>query len=132
MKFSRYFLIVLTAGAVFFHLTGAFASPRIAPQEATARLEAGNAVLVDVREPGEWADGVVVGALLLPLSDLRGARTLWNPALEAHKGKEFIIYCRSGNRSGIAVKLLESEGHKASNAGGFSTWKKSGAAVKTP
>ncbi len=132
MKFSRYFLVVLLIGAVFFHLTGAFASPRIDPKEATTRLESGKAVLIDVREPGEWADGVVTGALLLPLSDLRGPRTLWTPALETHKDKELIIYCRSGNRSGIALKILEAEGFKGVNAGAFSTWKKSGAPVKTP
>ncbi len=132
MKFSRFFLVILVVGAVFFHLTGLFASPRIDPKEATSRLDSGNAVLVDVREPNEWADGVVDGALLLPLSDLRGNRTLWGPALDTHRNKEFILYCRSGNRSEIALKILQTEGIKGSNAGGFSTWQNSGAPVTKP
>lgn len=132
MKFSRYFLVVLLIGAVFFHLTGAFASPRIDPAEATTRLASGNAVLIDVREPSEWESGVVEGALLLPLSDLRGGRALWKPVLETHTDKEIIVYCRSGARSGTATKLLEESGFKATNAGAFSSWVKSGATVVKP
>ena len=132
MKFTRYFLLLLLIGGVFFHLTGAFASPRLSPEEASQRLESGTAVLIDVREPTEWEDGVVTGALLLPLSDLRSTRTRWMPALEIHGKKELILYCRSGNRSGIAQKLLQSEGFNASNAGGFSDWVKSRAPTTKP
>jgi len=104
----------------------------ISPEEAARRIAAGTAILIDVREPGEWRDGVVTGALLLPLSDLRGERAKWRPVLDANRDKELILYCRSGNRSGQAVRILAEEKLKATNAGGFSAWKSAGQPVRTP
>jgi rhodanese-related sulfurtransferase len=89
-------------------------------------------VLIDVREPSEWAGGVVKGALLLPLSDLRGERSQWRPALAAHADKELILYCRSGNRSGIAANILAEEKLRVTNAGAFSAWKAAGQPVVVP
>lgn len=96
----------------------------IAPAEAARRVAAGEAVLIDVREPNEWAHGVAAPALLLPLSDLRGDRLSWKAALAKHRDKELILYCRTGNRSGIAAGILEKEGFRTANAGGFSAWRK--------
>ena len=102
------------------------------PEEAARRLAAGTAVLIDVREPDEWREGVVTGALLLPLSDLQGNRQQWKPVLAANADKELILYCRSGNRSGIAARLLTGEKFKTANAGGFSAWKAAGQPVRIP
>lgn len=106
--------------------------PAIDPAEAAKRVAAGTAVLVDVREPAEWAGGVVASATLLPLSDLRGDRKAWQPFLEANKGKEIILYCRSGNRAGQAATVLAAEGKAVANAGGFSAWEAAGQPVRTP
>jgi len=93
------------------------------PSEAAQQVAAGTAVLVDVREPAEWAaTGVAEPAILLSLSDLRGDRTQWKPFLEQNKDKELILYCRSGNRSGIAAGILTKEGYTVANAGAFKTW----------
>lgn len=108
------------------------AGPSISPAEAGERVAAGRAVLVDVREPGEWASGVAGPALLLPLSDLRGARTLWGPALEANRGRELILYCASGARSGLAAAQLRREGFEVLNAGGFGGWRRAGLTVRQP
>lgn len=97
--------------------------PKVAPAEAAARVAAGRAVVVDVREPAEWAEsGAVAGAALLPLSDLRGDRAAWKAFLDAHRGDELILYCRSGNRSGQAAQILAAEGFSVANAGGFRDW----------
>ena len=104
----------------------------IDPAEAAKRVAAGTAVLVDVREPAEWETGVVASAALLPLSDLKGDRKAWAPFLEANKGKEIILYCRSGNRAGQAAALLSAEGKATANAGGFSAWEAAGQPVRTP
>ena len=109
-----------------------FAGDIITPDEASRRVASGEAILVDVREPAEWADGVVSGALLLPLSDLRGERERWKPVLEANRDKELIVYCRSGNRSAQAIAILEKENFKATNAGGFADWKSAGQPVARP
>ncbi len=102
------------------------------PDEAARLVESGEAVLVDVREPAEWAGGVAKPALLLSLSDLRGPRQQWGPALEQHQGKTFLLYCASGMRSGTAARQLMSEGHTAKNLGGFGRWARSGLPTRQP
>ena len=125
-------LILALVLAVIFFAQRMLAGPVLTPEEAARRVAAGTAVLIDVREPGEWRDGVVKGALLLPLSDLQGERLQWKPVLAANADKELILYCRSGNRSGIAARLLSGEKFKTANAGGFSAWKAAGQPVVIP
>ena len=96
----------------------------LSPEETGTLLANENVVLVDVREPSEWERGVIQGALLLPLSDLNGERREWKAFLETHKDSEVLLYCRSGNRSGIAARILEKEGIKVRNVGAFSSLSK--------
>jgi rhodanese-related sulfurtransferase len=94
----------------------------VTPAEAAHLVADGKAVLVDVREADEWADGVAAPAELLALSDLTGPRQTWKPFLEKNRDKELILYCRSGGRSGRAAQLLAAEGYRTANAGGFNDW----------
>jgi len=100
-----------------------FAGRRIAPAVAQQKLQSGEAVLIDVREPGERKSGVAGPALLLPASDLLGERRQWKPFLAANKNKELILYCASGIRSGNAAMILRKEGFKTANLGGLSRWR---------
>jgi len=109
-----------------------FGGPRISAAEADAKLQAGTAVLVDVREPGEWPSGVAKPAALLPLSDLRGPRRQWGAFLAQHREKQIILYCASGLRSGSAASLLRKEGFTVANLGGFFAWSQAGLPVKKP
>lgn len=103
---------------------------RVDPAEAARLVEAGTAVLIDVREPSEWAEtGVAKPALLIPLGDLAGEAA--QRQLAAHKGKELIFYCRSGGRSGMAASRMAQMGYKTANAGGFSAWASAGLPVRT-
>ena len=102
------------------------------PTEAARLIEAGEAVLIDVREPAEWSRGVAQPALLHAMSDLRGSRQHWNPTLEQHRGKMILLYCASGMRSGAAARQLRTEGHDAHNIGGFSRWGRSGLPTRQP
>lgn len=117
--------VVCAAGVVF--LGPVMGAPRIEPAEALQKVAGGGAVLIDVREPSEWTGGVVTGALLLPLSDLKGSRSVWAKELDSAKGKELVIYCRSGNRSGIAGAILEKEGWIVWNAGSYTGMAKASA-----
>jgi rhodanese-related sulfurtransferase len=111
-------------------LRGADASV-VAPAEAAKRVADGKAVLIDVREPAEWVEtGVAAPAALLPLSNLNGDRKLWKEFLEKNRDKELILYCRSGNRSGRAAKLLAGEGFRTANAGGFGDWQSANLPVR--
>lgn len=128
------FLFLLLAGAgvylAFRMLLGA--KPGIPPSEAKAALDAGTAVLIDIREPDEWAGGVAKGAVLLPFSDLGGNRKSWRPFLEKNKGRKLLLYCASGTRSGMAVRLLSGEGFDTVNAGGIGAWIRAGWPVTPP
>lgn len=107
-------------------------APRLTPAECADRIRQGTAVVVDVREPDEWPSGVAEGAALLPLSDLNGSRTQWKPFLAANAGRELLVYCAAGGRSGLAAKVLVSEGLRAANTGGLSDWKSSGWPIVQP
>ena len=103
---------------------------RVAPAEAAQLVADGKAVLIDVREPDEWAGGVAAPAVLLALSDLTGPRQTWKPFLEKNRDQELILYCRSGSRSGRAAQLLAAEGYRTANAGGFNDWARAGLPVR--
>jgi rhodanese-related sulfurtransferase len=110
---------------------GAAEVQKISPAEAAKKVASGEAVLVDVREPAEWAEsGVAAPAELLPMSDFDGDQKLWKPFLEKNAGKELILYCRSGNRSGKVAAKLESKGHKVENSGAFKDWAAAGLPVR--
>jgi rhodanese-related sulfurtransferase len=96
--------------------------PRLTPAECTVRVRAGEAFIIDVREPGEWTDGVAQHAALLPLSDLHGARARWQPFLALVGERELLIYCAVGGRAGIVAKILAVEGFKVANTGGLTDW----------
>jgi rhodanese-related sulfurtransferase len=98
------------------------AAPRPPPLDCAARLRSGAAVLIDVREPAEWAEGVAQNAVLLPLSDLTGGRLQWTPFLSHHRERELFVYCRSGGRSAIAARILAAEGFRAANTGSLTDW----------
>ena len=125
-------LLLALVVAVFLLLRYLLAGPSITPAEAAARVASGKAVLIDVREPGEWSGGVAEPALLCSLSDLRGARAQWKSVLEANRGKELILYCASGARSGLAAGVLRKEGFNAVNCGGFGGWRGAGLPVRQP
>ncbi len=119
---------------LFPSLRSAFADDarRVEPLEAARLVRERKAVLVDVREPAEWAGGVARKAVLLPLSDLKGPRRQWQPFLDQVGGREILLYCRSGSRSGVAARMLGGEGFKAANAGSLYAWSRAGLPVCTP
>ena len=63
-------------------------------------------VIVDVRTPAEFAEGHLEGAELLDLTGGDFAAAL--PSLDPDA--EYVVYCRSGNRSGQAVAMMEDAG----------------------
>lgn len=80
------------------------------------------AFLVDVRTPGEFAEGHVVGSVNIPLDKV-------TMELEKFKNKKnIIVFCRSGNRSGQAKTILEQQGIVNVTNGG--TWEEVNQFVK--
>jgi rhodanese-related sulfurtransferase len=112
--------------------SGAAGVRHTTPAEAARLVASGSAVLVDVREPNEWKEGVAQPAVLLPLSDLTGPRQKWKAFLAQHRQREIILYCKAGGRAGNAAQLLAGEGYRVANVGGFSAWVAAGLPTRTP
>ena len=75
---------------------------------------------LDVRTMREHADGAIPNTDCIPLQEI-GQRL---SELNDHKNKKIIVYCRSGNRSGKATKILKENGFDAVNLiGGMNSWK---------
>ncbi len=101
--------------------------PTINAQEAYSLLESDdNITLLDVRTPKEFKeDGYIESAKLIPLGVLAQNISMLN------KSKKILVYCRSGNRSLSASRILEKSGFEVINlSGGILEWKKSGFSVK--
>ena len=81
----------------------------ITPEEARAMMDDGDVVILDVREPSEFATGHVPGAINVPLGEIRMGRTLPEcPDLD----KTVLIYCRSGRRSDIGGRIMAASGYR--------------------
>ena len=93
----------------------------ITVQELKERLEKGESIhLVDVREPYENAE-FNIGGTLLPLGDIRNMQT---ESIDDWKHDEIVLYCRSGNRSGISATILDQLGFTNTKnlVGGMLAW----------
>lgn len=66
-------------------------------------------VVIDVREPWEFADGHIKGAINLSLANLMSGAPELN---DIPKDANIIVYCRTGNRSSIAMNILRGMGFK--------------------
>ena len=85
------------------------------------------AVIVDVREPAEYAGGHIPGAVSMPLSRFDASRI---PALA--EGQHLVVHCQAGVRCGAASRLLLAAGFQGSInrlRGGFMAWLSAGGAV---
>ncbi len=96
----------------------------ISAQEVNQLLEKkSDVVLLDVRTKAEYtgALGHIKGSVLIPLQELAERSSELLP----YKDKRIIIYCRSGNRSQVAAKILMEQGFDVVNMlGGMRAWNK--------
>jgi rhodanese-related sulfurtransferase len=93
----------------------------ISAADAADRIRKGNAILVDIREPGEHARECIAGAKLMPAS-------CFNPADLATAGKAVIFHCQSGSRTRAnADRLCMVDAPEVYVLeGGLSAWKAAG------
>lgn len=91
------------------------------PLAAFAAAHSDGAIVVDVREPGEYVGGHVPGATLVPMGQLPSRLH------ELPKGMPVYVICASGNRSLPMTSFLARAGYDAySVAGGTSAWARAG------
>jgi len=88
--------------------------------QARAELEAGTALLIDLREPDEHARGVASGALLLPMSQLEARLD----EIPTDPTARVLLICNTQNRSRATLRRLHERGyvHLRYVHGGMSGW----------
>lgn len=94
----------------------------LTPAQALEALEQARILLVDVREPAEYAAERIHGAVLCPLSSFDPA------ALPDAGGRQIVFQCGSGKRSAMAVQRCRAAGLQLDVhlAGGIAAWKQAG------
>ncbi|WP_374409715.1 rhodanese-like domain-containing protein [Novosphingobium colocasiae] len=98
----------------------------ISAHELADLLSAGKAVVVDVREANEFADGHIPGAVNMPLSSFQPSR------LPSPEGKVVVLNCLGGKRSGMALDKCSVAQDVVDThlAGGFGAWSAAGLPVE--
>lgn len=130
------FLFALPALLFFLAMIGASEAGgdparNVGPREARAliRENAGNRdfVVLDVRTAGEFAQGHVEGALLVDYRSPRFREEMGG----LDKTKTYLVYCRTGNRSARALKIMSELGFRSHYhlEGGIKRWVEEGLPV---
>ena len=104
--------------------------PEVAPADLQTRMSGGEQIVViDVREPEEFARGKIPGAYTIP-------RGVLEMQIDGRLPREatVVLYCGVGGRSALAAKSLADMGYdKVANLqGGWSAWMNSGLPVEQP
>ena len=98
-----------------------------AAADAVKSVGAGEATLLDVRTDSEFAGGHAPEAEHIPLASIEsGARP------EGAKQQTIFVYCASGRRAAIAVRILRNDGYTSvTNIGGLDDWRRAGGEVSS-
>ena len=124
------FMVALVSGGMLLwplvrRTTG---GPWVNTTEATHLINREDALVVDVREPNEFAAGHVLGAKNVPLAriDASGAE------LAKKKQRPVIVYCDGSERSAKALATLKRQGFTrvANLSGGLAAWQQAGLPVE--
>jgi|LNFM01.1.fsa_nt_gb rhodanese-related sulfurtransferase len=100
------------------------AGREVSVQEAVQLINRRDALVVDVRDTGEFEAGHLAGARHVPEKQL----TERLRELEKFRERPIIVTCRSGTRSGVAVQVLRRHGFKeaVNLGGGIGAWEQAG------
>lgn len=92
----------------------------ITPTEATRLLNHENTLMLDIRTVGEYREGHIIDSKHIPTGELD---TRLNE-LDKHKDDHIVTYCRSGNRSTAACRILKDNGFENvyNLGGGIIAW----------
>ncbi len=87
----------------------------ISPGQLTRLMNHEDMLLLDTRSIGEYRQGHILNSRHMPTSEFEARMG----ELKKHRNADIVVYCRSGNRSAVACKVLKSHGfEKVHNLGG--------------
>jgi len=95
-----------------------------------AQGQLGSSLILDVREPAEYAAGHLPGAVNIPRGLLE-FKIDSHPDFQGKQQSAIVVYCQTGGRSALATQTLNQLGYggAVSMAGGFKAWSESGLSV---
>ena len=92
---------------------------KISPEKAREMMNHGGAVILDVRTKDEYNEAHISGAVLLPVDNVK----LLAQTVLPDKAAVILVYCRSGNRSERAARMLLDMGYTSVyDFGGIQNW----------
>jgi len=99
----------------------AFDGSHVSASSFAAATEVEGVTVLDVRTPAEYAEGHLPGAVNVDVEDA----TFPDKIAQLDPGADFAVYCRSGNRSRVAVEFMTQAGvtHTVGLEGGIGAWK---------
>ena len=102
--------------------------PSVTAVQATQLINREDALIVDVRDPGEYGAGHILGAKNVPLSRIDAAGS---EIAAKRKDKPVIVYCDTGNRATKAAAALRAQGFSrvVNLSGGLGAWQQAGLPV---
>ena len=102
--------------------------PWVSTLEATQLMNREDALVIDVRDAGDYAGGHILGAKNVPLARIEEG----SPDLAKRKEKPVIVYDDGGERSAKAASALKRQGFTqvANLSGGLGAWRQAGLPVE--
>ena len=121
-------IVLISGGALLWPMLS-MRGKRATVLEVTQLINRGKTIIVDVRNPEEFATGHLPDAKNIPLAELPKRMT----ELEKFKTRTIVVVCQKGSRSASAVALLTKAGYTEATSleGGIDEWNKQGLPLKT-
>jgi rhodanese-related sulfurtransferase len=121
---ENWMLVAVAAGsalALFLPTLTQGAAGGVVPTEAVLLMNREKAVLIDVCEPNEFAQGHAVGSKNIPLAQLEAQL----PSVVKNKSVPVILVCQSGGRASRAASQAKKLGYERAQAlaGGLKAWR---------
>ena len=103
--------------------------PSVNAVQATHLINREDALILDVRDPGEYGSGHILGAKNVPLSRIDAAGS---EIAAKRRDKPVIVYCDGSNRATKAAAALRSQGFSRvlNLSGGLGAWQQAGLPVE--
>ena len=100
------FIALIASALLLAGCSSSSSSIDLSVTEFSAKVAEAGVITLDVRTPGEFAEGYIQGARLIDFQ----SGNFENEIATLDKNATYAVYCRSGNRSGQAVKVMQDAG----------------------
>jgi rhodanese-related sulfurtransferase len=122
--FEQWMLVSLLLVLVifFFNMESRKAGATVSPQVLSQMVNKQDAVLLDIRDSGDFSGGHIVGSLNIPVAKFAERKV----ELEKHKAHPIIVVCKMGQSASGIAKQLTQDGYQVFRLrGGISEWQSS-------